>query len=434
MTTMMVMSEEASSGSTLVIVSKHIGEEGSWGEELGAGGEDRQTKLAKLAANNLPSVSAHHRWELLHLLLLCCSCRWCSPLSPPPASSSCGFSLQLGWQASSVLRSQQGLRGEGWWSIHLLMKKMMSLICSTTVAAAAAAAVVLTQTIGWWCDGLLACFACLVGWADDRQTEAIDEGWLWEAKKKEAMKREGGGADSSSSSAARIVKHLCFSCIATILILFSSTSHNTWCGESFQISQSPSFSRTACASRVVVHVSTREEQKLAILSLHAFWSNFAHAPLQTLLISLSLSLSPTLHSDTISFCISIAVVAFDSLDPNANITIKWDVMTWASDGYIVRCLLPSSSSSSSSSCSNKTHKPQKPQTDLQLNISPFDLHARWIVCPETELVTDSKKKIIICMHSCIFLVWRWIRVRVCRQAWRCSTGNNIGTSSFLGGF
>jgi hypothetical protein len=38
------------------------------------------------------------------------------------------------------------------------------------------------------------------------------------------------------------------------------------------------------------------------------------------------------------------------------------------------------------------------------------------------------------MHSCIFLVWRWIRVRVCRQAWRCSTGNNIGTSSFLGGF
>ncbi|CAK9192251.1 unnamed protein product [Sphagnum troendelagicum] len=76
------------------------------------------------------------------------------------------------------------------------------------------------------------------------------------------MKREGGGADSSFSSAARIVKHLCFSCIATILILFSSTSHNTWC-----------------------------------------------------------------------------VVAFDSLDPNANITIKWDVMTWASDGYIASVTL-----------------------------------------------------------------------------------------------
>ncbi len=33
-----------------------------------------------------------------------------------------------------------------------------------------------------------------------------------------------------------------------------------------------------------------------------------------------------------------------------------------------------------SSCSNNPHKPQNPQTDLQLNISPFDLHARWIVC------------------------------------------------------
>ncbi len=37
MTTMMVISEEASSGSTLIIVAKHIGEEGFWGEELGAG-------------------------------------------------------------------------------------------------------------------------------------------------------------------------------------------------------------------------------------------------------------------------------------------------------------------------------------------------------------------------------------------------------------
>ncbi len=30
--------------------------------------------------------------------------------------------------------------------------------------------------------------------------------------------------------------------------------------------------------------------------------------------------------------------AFDSLDPTGNITIKWDVMQWTGDGYMV-CLL-----------------------------------------------------------------------------------------------
>jgi hypothetical protein len=27
--------------------------------------------------------------------------------------------------------------------------------------------------------------------------------------------------------------------------------------------------------------------------------------------------------------------AYDSLDPNGNITIKWDVMQWTPDGYVV---------------------------------------------------------------------------------------------------
>jgi hypothetical protein len=29
------------------------------------------------------------------------------------------------------------------------------------------------------------------------------------------------------------------------------------------------------------------------------------------------------------------VEAYDSLDPNGNITIKWDVMQWTPDGYVV---------------------------------------------------------------------------------------------------
>ena len=31
-------------------------------------------------------------------------------------------------------------------------------------------------------------------------------------------------------------------------------------------------------------------------------------------------------------------VAYDPLDPNGNITIKWDVMSWTSDGYVVSTL------------------------------------------------------------------------------------------------
>lgn len=31
--------------------------------------------------------------------------------------------------------------------------------------------------------------------------------------------------------------------------------------------------------------------------------------------------------------------AFDPLDPNGNITIKWDIMSWTPDGYVVSMLL-----------------------------------------------------------------------------------------------
>ena len=27
--------------------------------------------------------------------------------------------------------------------------------------------------------------------------------------------------------------------------------------------------------------------------------------------------------------------AYDPLDPNGNITIKWDIMSWTADGYVV---------------------------------------------------------------------------------------------------
>lgn len=27
--------------------------------------------------------------------------------------------------------------------------------------------------------------------------------------------------------------------------------------------------------------------------------------------------------------------AYDALDPNGNITIKWDIMSWTADGYVV---------------------------------------------------------------------------------------------------
>jgi hypothetical protein len=34
--------------------------------------------------------------------------------------------------------------------------------------------------------------------------------------------------------------------------------------------------------------------------------------------------------------------AYDSLDPDGNITIKWDVMQWTPDGYVVSTITTSS--------------------------------------------------------------------------------------------
>jgi len=31
----------------------------------------------------------------------------------------------------------------------------------------------------------------------------------------------------------------------------------------------------------------------------------------------------------------LIIVAYDPLDPNGNITIKWDIMSWTPDGYVV---------------------------------------------------------------------------------------------------
>lgn len=36
-----------------------------------------------------------------------------------------------------------------------------------------------------------------------------------------------------------------------------------------------------------------------------------------------------------AFVIFMIVAAYDPLDPNGNITIKWDVVSWTADGYVV---------------------------------------------------------------------------------------------------
>lgn len=40
-----------------------------------------------------------------------------------------------------------------------------------------------------------------------------------------------------------------------------------------------------------------------------------------------------------SSCSYLVVAAYDPLDPNGNITIKWDIMSWTPDGYVVRIFL-----------------------------------------------------------------------------------------------
>lgn len=37
----------------------------------------------------------------------------------------------------------------------------------------------------------------------------------------------------------------------------------------------------------------------------------------------------------IIFSLAGNLAAYDILDPNGNITIKWDVMSWTPDGYVV---------------------------------------------------------------------------------------------------
>jgi hypothetical protein len=31
----------------------------------------------------------------------------------------------------------------------------------------------------------------------------------------------------------------------------------------------------------------------------------------------------------------VLIEAFDPLDPTGNVTIRWDIMSWTSDGYMV---------------------------------------------------------------------------------------------------
>lgn len=36
-----------------------------------------------------------------------------------------------------------------------------------------------------------------------------------------------------------------------------------------------------------------------------------------------------------SLYVSFCPGAYDALDPNGNITIKWDIISWTPDGYVV---------------------------------------------------------------------------------------------------
>jgi len=47
------------------------------------------------------------------------------------------------------------------------------------------------------------------------------------------------------------------------------------------------------------------------------------------------SLSFTFHTRPTDFLMFLIVAAYDPLDPNGNVTIKWDVVSWTPDGYVV---------------------------------------------------------------------------------------------------
>ena len=47
---------------------------------------------------------------------------------------------------------------------------------------------------------------------------------------------------------------------------------------------------------------------------------------------------PLFHCTTSTHILKVWIYladAYDPLDPNGNITIKWDVMSWTGDGYVV---------------------------------------------------------------------------------------------------
>lgn len=37
----------------------------------------------------------------------------------------------------------------------------------------------------------------------------------------------------------------------------------------------------------------------------------------------------------VHFIVLVLAEAYDPLDPNGNLTIKWDVISWTPDGYVV---------------------------------------------------------------------------------------------------
>lgn len=116
-----------------------------------------------------------------------------------------------------------------------------------------------------------------------------------------------------------------------------------------------------------------------------------------------------LHCRIYDSTVGLIVVlhAYDPLDPNGNITIKWDVMSWTPDGYLVRLLTP--------------HLPNiaLPAADgfVRFNLS-------LIACPH------------LLMGRPINVPWEWeesflmLQVVHCREANKC--GEGISVSNFIG--
>lgn len=54
-----------------------------------------------------------------------------------------------------------------------------------------------------------------------------------------------------------------------------------------------------------------------------------------MLFFLQFSFSKELKNDALFWLVVSVSEAYDSLDPNGNITIKWDIISWTPDGYVV---------------------------------------------------------------------------------------------------